>query len=434
MTAPDDQRLERVIAESCGHGDHLRLDHLPLRAAVGLALILLGTMRRRSRPSLESDVLLVIANGVAHGSRLADALADSLPGGLTYTVVADQRLVSSESQALNGANAVHAPSLAPRSVWQISSISRLREYVRLRRALKTSALRHTSSRLYDEYVFLGQTLRFLTARDSVSETTRLLVCDFDRPAYSYPWVWACKRIGIPTVTAVHGTPAAATYLPVLADAALAWGQVQHGWFARLSPATRVLITGRPEIESRATVSPVILRVVICHSREELSQSEVARLVKLVESCRSAGVGCVLRLHPSSTEADGTGWKVIAAGLVKDEAAGRIPFAQSLRGGDLVVGISTSALVDGLLAGHPVVGLADVERVLPPDVAAITELSRGHPLEGDSLRKLPPQYLGALAALSHDLVQSVGEASRRHVRRELEAIAFGRDGCPAPPIT
>ncbi len=394
-----------------------------LRAALGFALVLLGAVRPPIQPRIDAQVLLVIANGVAHGARLANALAGSLPAGRTRNVIADRRLASPDAEALNGLSTVHAPGLAPRSVWRISSFARLGEYLRLRRALGARAPRYSSSRFYDEYVFLAQALRFLLAMDVVPTTAGLMVCDFDRDAYSSPWLWACERLGIPTVTAVHGTPSALTYLPLLAETVLAWGAVQRAWFTQLAPGVRATLAGRPDIASRVPVAGAVERVIICHSREELKPSEATRLADLAERYRRSGVECVLRLHPTAAEPVGAGWNMVAA-QCRVEVVGFEPLSESLVRGDFVVGVVTSALIDALIDGYPVAVFADPERPLPADIAAIAEYSRERSFVGRDMRYLPSGYVEALNALSHTLVDAVGEESQERIRDLLDRLVDG----------
>lgn len=233
------------VAESLTLGDHRNLNRLTLRGALGLGVIASGMLRAPSPLRLGApQVLHVIASAVAHGERLTNAVSESLDG-LGVAIVADARFVG-ESVAVD----IDVPGLSPKSMRSRVNRRNVLDALRLRRRAEASIIRSLSaSRLYAEYLFFAQAVRYAEARDAIAavDTVMLLLTDFDRHAYTRPWVWAANQHGVSTATMVHGSPNQ-NYIPVLADTALVWGEVQAEWFAKHSPGTKVEIVGRPDVK------------------------------------------------------------------------------------------------------------------------------------------------------------------------------------------
>lgn len=408
--------LAREIDRSCRQGDHLDVDKRSVRAVLGFLLVFLGVFRRPQSIKTNAPVLLIVANCVAHGRRLAEALERSIPPNLPFHVLRDERL-----STLATTRGLNAPGLAPRSVWRLASVTRLAFYLRLRLYIGRRLHPYTSSPYYNEYIFLAQVLRFSAARASVSSDTRLIVTDFDRSAYSWPWVWAGARLGVPVITAVHGTPNERSYLPVLSETVLAWGSVQEAWFKSRCPGVRIEVVGRPDLHSRVAAPRHVARVIICHSREDLTHFETRQLIDLAIQARAAGLYCVVRLHPSSSTTIGRGWRDVAAHC-RVEPPNHTPLSVSLQPGDLVVGVLTTALVESLISGHLVLAVVDPTRLLPPDVAAIGELATLFGFERTQHPRVRSEYADALSSIAGSLVDATGDASQERIRTILQRLA------------
>lgn len=242
------------IVESLALGDHTSLSRPTLRGLVGLAVIASGVLRSSARVDIgDPEVVHVVASPVAHGSRLAEAVMGAMDG-LRVARVADARLSSISVD-------VDIAGLGVRSVLSAAHRTAVANALRARRSAGSSAVKGISpSRLYSEYLFLAQHIRYTVAADALGGIAQhvLVLTDFDRAAYSRPWIWAANQRGLNTATMVHGSPNQ-NYIPVLADTALVWGEVQAEWFAKHSPGTVVEIVGRPDIADAAspetTVTP-----------------------------------------------------------------------------------------------------------------------------------------------------------------------------------
>ena len=413
MSRTEDKGLADTINDSARQGDHLRLNRLGLRALVGFIMIATGAIRRSHRIQAVAPVLLVIANGVAHGSRLARGLERSLPLGVRSQVIYDARFSSFEP-----ADAIDAPGLSVRRIGRSASWRRVSEAWRLRRVLGRNRHRFTASLLYNEYIFFAQALRFLVARDVLGGHVKLVVTDFDRHAYAYPWIWAAHAAGARTVTAVHGTPSAATYLPVLSDVLLAWGPNQAGWFARNSPGIDVAVTGRFDVESTPIRGGRIQRVVLCNSCEDLQTDEVRGLNQIVMSALAADVPSVLRLHPAAVD-PGEGWDFLQE-LCESMPQDQTELSSFLQDGDLVVGVVTSATIEAMMLGYPVLVAAGSERAAPADIDRLRGLREQFGFSGRSELRIREDYLLALRHEAADLVALTGDDARERTRAVLQA--------------
>lgn len=404
------------VAASLAIGNETSLDRQLLRAAAGFAALVGGAARRSGGTGRPADgaVWTVFANPVAHGVVLGSAVAEALKG-LPVELVADARHASSDLRP-----GLSFPGLAPASMARVSGWKRLGGALQLRRALPGGALRSLpAARVYREYLFLAQAVRYLAALDAVAGAA-LVLTDFDRHNYCWPLVWAAKQHGIPTMTLVHGTPNEANYVPVLADWVGVWGQAQDSWFRRHSPDTARVVIGRPEAEEFRQPAGPLRRVIVCHSMEELSATEATALARLITGLRERGVACELRLHPKVRQQKGLGsWEPLAELAAKTELAEGNLFAK-LQPGDGVVAVTSSAVVQACVAGYPVAVVADSSRVLPADVAVVA--LHPSPLLGLADGGHDAADAGAsMADLRTSLVAFTGHASRTALRDAVEGI-------------
>lgn len=404
------------VAASLAIGNETSLDRHLLRAAAGFAALLGGAVRRSGGdgPPAEGAVWTVFANPVAHGAVLASAVGEAL-SGLSVAQVADSRHASPDLDL-----GFSFPGLAPASMAAVSGWKRLGGAVRLRWALPGGALRSLPvARVYREYLFLAQAVRYLAALDAVTGAA-LVLTDFDRDNYCRPLVWAAKQHRIPTMTLVHGTPNQTNYVPVLADWVGVWGDAQDDWFRQHSAAAARAVIGRPEADEFQPPSGPLRRVIICHSMEELSGTEAEALARLVTGLRERGVGCELRLHPKVRRQKGLGsWEALAELADKTELAEGNFFAK-LRPGDGVVAVTSSAVIQACVAGYPVAVVADPGRVLPADVAVVAQ--HPSPLLGLAGGGHGAADAGAsMADLRTSLVAFTGHASRTALREAVDGI-------------
>lgn len=342
-----------------------------------------------------SRMLFIVANPVAHGARLAGAVIDALPPGAT--VVADHRLA--EPAATGGTD---FPSLAPRSLVRFVTVDRLRRALRLRRT--RPRMPEARSRLYSEYLFFAQAIRFTVASEALDgSAVESVLVDFDRAPYAAPWVDAAKRARLSVSTLVHGTPRRATYLPVLADHILAWGSVQKEWFRRQGVQARVHLVGRPDVVGGRTTSGKP-RLIVSQSAEVLTETEVQRLIERMRAAREEGHEVVLRLHPSVSESVlDPEWR-----RIKDVAdrvtVGRSAFSDDVTVDDVVVVIESSAAVDALAIGGKAEVLADRERALPADLEALVQARESrHEIDGRTM------------------VVAIGDESQRRIAAVLNSL-------------
>jgi hypothetical protein len=359
-------------------------------------------------------VCTVFASPVAHGAALAAAVGRAL-AGLNAKLVADPRHALKDL-----AVALPFPGLAPASMVTVSRWRRLARALRLRLALPAGALRALPvARLYGEYLFLAQAVRYQAAEDAVRGAA-LVLTDFDRQSYCRPLVWAAKQQGIPTMTLVHGTPNETNYVPVLADSVGVWGAAQDEWFGRHSPGTARTVIGRPEAEEFQQPAGPLRRVILCHSMEELSDAETVSLKQLISELRDRGVGCELRLHPKVRHQKGLGsWEPVAELADKAELAEGDFFAK-LQPGDGVVAVTSSAVIQACVAGYPVGVVADPQRVLPADVALVArQPSILLNLTGGGREDAAGG--ASMEALRTSLVAFTGHASRAALREAVEGI-------------
>lgn len=415
---PDVRAFADEVVRSLDVGDHRDLDRLTARAILGFSVMAACFLTRRERAITiggAPDVVHVVANPVAHGARLSIAVAEALVG-MKVARVADARV----ADPVIGVD-VDAAGLSPRSMRAVFSRRTLAHALRLRLATSRSALCPISRNwLYREYLFIAQAVRYFVARDTLGAVpgATAVLADFDRSAYARPWIAAATEMGLRTVTMMHGSPNARYYVPVLADTALVWGQVQAEWLSLHSPLTASTIVGRPELEAAVVDTSPMRRVVVCHSAEQLTQSELELLLSSLLALRDRGIRSVLRLHPTVPAAQVTGsWAEVMA-HADSTVASRDSFVASLAAGDGVIVVSSTSAVEALTAGYRVLVLADTNRELASDL----EVMRSEP--SNTLEELIHGSVGALR-MRENIVAYTGSAASRHLTAALQSLIASR---------
>ena len=362
------QSLAEEVADSLKIGDHLRHDRQLLRSMLGLVTLVMILLRRpKIIQRLTTDVTLVISNPVAHGSRFAGAVLEALTN-MRVDALGDRRLA--QGPILREMS--HFPSLTARSLNGSVNWGMLAYAIRIRkRAALVQRDYPTLTRLYLETLFLLQAIRYCLAENRVRElpANHLWIFDFDRHAYCRPLVWWANTAGRATVTLVHGSPNM-NYLPPLAGSILVWGATQMSWFREASPTTRTHPVGRPEFGlSFPPCPPRTLRIM--HSLEKLTNGERGALLQVCEAARQLGMEVSLRLHPSAVESQlDPVWKgILQQCTLEDNSLGLL---ESFDGGDVILGITSTAVVDALACGLPAWTLADDDRELPCDLEALRQ--------------------------------------------------------------
>jgi hypothetical protein len=373
MSLADQCRLQAGLAEevalSLKQGDHLRHKFQLLRGVASFVLLIAFLFTRKRALALpETDMTFAIANPVAHGSRSALAVTGSLQDR-RVNLIGDRRLA--HESIVGKMN--YFPSLTIRSLQGFASGRTILRAIRLRmKATLRSAEYPSLGRLYLESLFLMQAVRYRLAEDYVQAfaLNHLWLSDFDRSAYCRPLIWQARTLGRPTATLVHGSPSK-HYLPPIAENILAWGDVQASWFAKVAPQCKVRVVGRPE-QTTEVPSGKPQRLRIMHSMERLSDDEQKSLLRLYESAKGRGVRVSLRLHPSANATDvDAHWR--ASLPVYELENHDLGLVESFRSGDVVVGITSTAIIDALACGLPAWTLSDASRDLPADLVMLREL-------------------------------------------------------------
>ncbi|HEY8721820.1 hypothetical protein [Pengzhenrongella sp.] len=272
-------------------------------------------------------------------------------------------------------------------------------------------------RAYLAYLVVAQSVRYEHAAKTAAtaQSRWATVVDFDRAAYARPLVWAARTRKAPITTLVHGTPTPSTYLPVLCDGLMAWGEVQQAFFAEHAPTVGVTVVGRPQIEGLLPTTDAPSRLLLCHSMEDLSDSEVRRLEGVLRTAKSRGIECVLRPHPRDPETGtGAGWLCLR-GLVDSVSTASQSLQDEIRPGDLVVSVVSTSAVDALAMGARVFVAADPDRALSCDLEFIRDRSDG------PFSELSPGAPPSESASRLRVVAVTGDESRRRVGRALRAL-------------
>lgn len=384
------------LLDSLRLGDHLGLSRPWLRAVVGLLLLhvhaAVGSVRRpggaRQPEQQPAAVHLVVANPVRHGAVLAaGAVAAARSHGVPLRVLADRRLADPGLFVDEG-----FPSVAVRSVPTAARLGRLvRAWRQVARVRTWPEELRRLPLAYRVYLLLAQSLRYDHALTTGPATA--VVTDFDRAAYGRPLLWAARARGTTTATLVHGTPSAATYLPLVAEQVLVWGSVQARFFAEHAPAAHVTVIGRPDLEPLGPQRRGPSLLVLCHSMEDLSATEVARMGALAARAQEDGTRVVLRPHPRDPGLrSGRGWDALASSA--DELSlGTARLVDLLGPEDVVVVATSTSAVDALALGVRTVVVADPGRALPSDLAAIRDHGLRHGAEEAGAEKAGTEQNG-----------------------------------------
>lgn len=395
-----------IIADSLKVGDHVRLDRPFTRGTAGLCYLLFGCFRGDKQVVKPSHFSFVLANGVAHGERLAQSIQTSLPTGAT--LISDIRLASPALTI-----GMDFPSLAARSIGRISSFKRVFHAIKLRSKLPRR-LEH-KSRVYGEYLFLSQAVRFQAAQEILASTSEpiFILTDFDRDAYSAPWVLQANKLGHTTATLVHGTPNTENYLPVLANHVFTWGENQASWFRHhiRERLPGIYIVGRTDINKDGSQKEMLdSRLVICHSREFLSVDEEAKILAEIRAATGRYDAISLRLHPSATiDTLDDPWKRIARSC-DSVSIGTDRLVDSLQANDYLIACMSSSAVEAFSLGVRVTIVADDARELPADLESIAQSlkNRSTPDEQQKLRS--------------SIVARFGDEASKELKRVLSELS------------
>jgi len=416
-------RLREVAADiidSLRIGDHRANAQSTSLGIQGFAALLLGpfSSRRVLETARATTVLYAVANPVAHGARFSGATIRALDEYASTTVIADKTVAS------DAVRVDHSfPGLGRRALARGTTLRALLFALRCRSHATSGELAVIGgSRLWREFVFAAQAARYQLAGHLMAQIPRstLVLTDFDRSAYARPLIRAAAARGIKTATFVHGAPNSANYAPALADTVLAWGNAQDEWWRRTSPETSREVVGRPDLVRRTDLLRECNELVVAHSAERLSPDEEQSLHALVNSATRRGIRTTLRVHPSiSTSALDGAWRRVAERV--DVLVSGTEAVADVTGPDTsVVVVSSSTLVDALLAGARGVVVASADRPLPCEVdyvhrhqgADLEDIAFGPPAEADQLFR----------SLTSSLVQHVGEDSATEIVQALARIA------------
>lgn len=364
------KRLANEIHASLSQGDHLRHGHQILRALISVAGLIVAPLFPRHElkvPRGDTAVALIIANPVAHGSRFARSVKAALEP-IQANIVADGRLADNE---LAGA-IIDFPALTVKSLIGVMSLCDLRDAVSLRLRFRKGLHKPPGvNLLYYEVLVLMQSIRYSLAQRFVHGCSGDLIflADFDRAAFSRPLMWHANRTGRTTATLIHGTPNE-NYLAPLASNLLVWGESQSNWFSTHAPLCRTYVVGRPDFDGIIEVDDV-KRIQIVHSMESLTPQEMGSLRLVCDRARQADLTLTLRLHPLASPNDlGSDWsRAVGKAHFED---GRTSFKDSLQPGDIVVGVTSTAIVDALTIGVPALTVADDSRHLPCDLSLLRD--------------------------------------------------------------
>ncbi|WP_103663251.1 hypothetical protein [Microbacterium sp. CJ77] len=358
--------VSEEVIESLQVGDHLNNSHSTRAGLLGFVALIIGCLRlTRRRLTIDSDLILVVANPVAHGERFSGEIASVLRRRRRAQVVTD-RAVAAESLAVD----VDFPGLGLRALSRHATVRAVWFALRCRARTPRAALARIDGALaWREFLFLAQASRYELAFRALSKSTESLVAltDFDRAAYSHPLIWVANQFTQRTATFFHGSPSRKNYLPVVAKFALAWGEAQRDWLASESPTTSTHIVGRIDLVRRMTDSTPPRDLLICHSAETLDANEENSLRKILEAATSMGLRTTLRVHPSTPPESLQGaWRRLATSV--DLVSRGTDSLSTVAGPSaVVVVVGSSSLVDALLAGSRGAVVASPSRELPCDV-------------------------------------------------------------------
>lgn len=250
-----------------------------------------------------------------------------------------------------------------------------------------------------------------------------ILTEYDRNSRWSCLVLAARRLGIPTLTLVHGViePDAFGFSPVLADRILCWGELDRAKLVEAGEApSRVVVAGCPRL-NRDLPGPSP------DARRRLGidgDGPVAMLATSPESVRFelAGAFCtameqlpgmsgVVRLHPSEDLADYQAMASRHPGVSFVENR-RVAVDEALAATDVVVVRGSGFGSDALVKRRPVV-------VLNPDPEP-----KGHDLELIELAGCPhARDAGELADILRRLAEDPGYRAEREAAAERFVARF-----------
>lgn len=361
--------LAKIISSSLDAGDHLSVSFQQFRGIFGFASIFIGCFKnQQTHINLSFNSIYVASSVTAHGARMASAIKDALNEKLC--VIGDSRLAEETIKVDSD-----FPSLSFISISRIANFRSLVNAIQLRRLIKNPW--RNKSKIYSEYLFIAQALRFRSASKQLSSMKQVpvVLTDFDRCAYSAPWLFHANQLGLKTATFVHGSPNPENYLPLNAKNVLVWGTIQKKWFENKSPSIPVYVVGRPELSGlEAPPSPDAGRLIICHSDETLSLNEINSLKDIIFTFRQTGGQILMRLHPSVKKVPlSGGWSELIL-LCDTYSFAERSLQETLFANDYVVVITSTAAVDALALNVKVIVLADRSRSLPADLEVLRDQS------------------------------------------------------------
>lgn len=230
-----------------------------------------------------------------------------------------------------------------------------------------------------EGAFESMSLNLLVASQRVAgcleflnrTTPSVIVTEYDRNHLWSCLVLAAKRVGVPTVSLVHGIieQDAVGYSPILADKIICWGELDRKKLLMAGEsAERIEIGGCPRLsrelsvtgaEGRATLGlDPSARVVLFATSPERDHLETVELFCSAMASLSSVVG-VVRLHPSQNRITHI---TIASRYpqIRFIDGSQATLDESLAAADVVVVSQSGVGGDALLKGRPVIVLNRAE--------------------------------------------------------------------------
>ncbi len=331
------------------------------------------------------------------------------------------------------------PHLSYREVMDFDARAWRREYDRCRpsweRTIRDACERHG----FPEGAFELLSLELMVASQRVLGCLEFL--EAHRPAailteYDRNNLWSClvlaaRKLGIPSLTLVHGVIErdAFGFAPVLADHILCWGELDRAKLVGAGePPSRVAVAGCPRL-SRDLPSPSLegrRRLGIDHDGPVaiLATSPERYRLALAEAFCAAieqlpGMSGVVRLHPSE---DLTSYAAIIAGhpTVSFVENSRASTDEALAATDVVVVRASGFGSDALVKRKPVVVLSPEQKPTGHDLDLIELAGCPHAHDADELAAvLRPDDAGSgVPCGARDRRRTVRQAILRGLRKRV----------------
>ncbi len=268
--------------------------------------------------------------------------------------------------------------------------------------------------------------------------TKVLLTGTDVQPETRLAVSVARGMGIPSVTMQHGVlpgnPEDLEYVPAWSDYVAVWGEQGLRWFeeAGIEPS-RLVVTGCPRFDSYANLrrvprtpgaeEEVVVTLLLNPSAPSVRS---AMLAEYLEALRETPWRLRIRLHPAESESQ---FQRLWQDLAPSEVRGRTTISQSeplqqvLRASDAVVTYDSTAGLEAMLLGKPVV------------IYGSHLFPTASPYPNWDGNPLPTTPAALREALHHLLVDPAGreeviEAQDRYVQRENH----GLDGKATQRIT